>query len=48
MPDYDVATDEQLYVRGAQLSINKLPLRLDLLTRDRYRVAGSWGMLGVL
>jgi cytochrome P450 len=27
IPDYELASDEQLYERGAQLSINKLPLR---------------------
>jgi cytochrome P450 len=27
IPDYEMATDEQLFERGAQLSINKLPLR---------------------
>jgi cytochrome P450 len=27
IPDYELATDEQLFERGAQLSINRLPLR---------------------
>ena len=27
IPDYELATTEQLYERGAQLSINRLPLR---------------------
>jgi cytochrome P450 len=27
IPDYELATDEQIYERGAQLSLNKLPLR---------------------
>lgn len=27
IPDYELASDEQLYERGAQLSMNKLPLR---------------------
>jgi hypothetical protein len=27
IPDYELASDEQLYERSAQLSINKLPLR---------------------
>jgi len=30
IPDYEIATDEQLYERGAQLSINKLPLRWEI------------------
>jgi cytochrome P450 len=29
IPDYEIATDEQLRERGAQLSIDKLPLRWD-------------------
>ena len=29
IPDYELAGDEQLYERGAQLSINRLPLRWD-------------------
>jgi cytochrome P450 len=29
IPDYELATTEQLYERGAQLSINRLPLRWD-------------------
>jgi cytochrome P450 len=29
IPDYELASDEQLYERGAQLSINQLPLRWD-------------------
>jgi cytochrome P450 len=27
IPDYELASDAQLYERGAQLSINELPLR---------------------
>jgi cytochrome P450 len=30
IPDYELATDEQLYERGAQLSINQLPLRWEI------------------
>jgi cytochrome P450 len=30
IPDYEIATEEQLYERGAQLSINKLPLRWEI------------------
>jgi cytochrome P450 len=30
IPDYEIATDEQLHERGAQLSIDKLPLRWDV------------------
>jgi cytochrome P450 len=30
IPDYELATDEQLFERGAQLSINKLPLRWEI------------------
>jgi cytochrome P450 len=30
IPDYELASDEQLYERGAQLSINRLPLRWDI------------------
>jgi len=29
IPDYELASGEQLYERGAQLSMNKLPLRWD-------------------
>ncbi|MBV9450253.1 MAG: cytochrome P450 [Streptosporangiaceae bacterium] len=31
IPDYEIATTEQLYERGAQLSINRLPLRWEVL-----------------
>ena len=30
IPDYELATDEQLYERGGQLSINRLPLRWEV------------------
>jgi cytochrome P450 len=30
IPDYELATDEQLYERGAQLTISRLPLRWDV------------------
>jgi cytochrome P450 len=30
IPDYELATDEQLFERGAQLSINKLPLQWEI------------------
>jgi cytochrome P450 len=30
IPDYELATTDQLYERGAQLSINRLPLRWEV------------------
>jgi hypothetical protein len=38
IPDYELATTEQLYERGQQLSINRLPLRWD--PQHREPVAG--------
>jgi len=37
IPDYELATIEQLYERGQQLSINRLPLRWDTPHRESGR-----------